>query len=49
MLAAGAKPEDVKELLGHASIDVTYTYLHVAKALKLRIDTISELGLGLEH
>lgn len=48
MLAAGAKPEDVKELLGHASIDVTYTYLHVAKSLKLRIDTSAELGLGLD-
>lgn len=46
MLAAGAKPEDVKELLGHASLDITYTYLHVAKALKLRIDTSAELGLG---
>lgn len=48
MLAAGAKPEDVKELLGHSSIDVTYTYLHIAKALKLRIDTSAELGLGLD-
>lgn len=46
MLAAGAKPEDVKELLGHASIDITYTYLHVAKSLKLRMDTSAELGLG---
>lgn len=46
MLAAGAKPEDVKELLGHASIDITHTYLHVAKSLKLRMDTSAELGLG---
>lgn len=46
MLAAGAKPEDVKELLGHASLDITYTYLHVAKSLKLRMDTSAELGLG---
>jgi integrase len=46
MLAAGAKPEDVKELLGHASIEVTYKYLHVAKSLKLRMDTSAELGLG---
>jgi integrase len=46
MLAAGAPPQDVKELLGHASIDVTYGYLHVAKSLKLRMDTSAELGLG---
>lgn len=46
LLAEGAPEEDVRFLLGHASISTTRRYLGIAKNLRLRMQTSAELGLG---
>lgn len=46
LLAEGVVEEDVKYLLGHASISTTKRYLGVAKSLRLRLHTTAQLGLG---
>jgi site-specific recombinase XerD len=44
MLAQGVKEEDVKHLLGHASIATTRGYLGVARQLRLRMEGSLILG-----
>lgn len=46
MLAAGAPPADVKHLLDHSDMSVTEGYMHVAKQLRMRLETSAELAFG---
>lgn len=44
MLADGANEAEVSALLGHSSVNTTRKYLGQARALRLRVDTVAQLG-----